>query len=55
MPHIIGLIDGTHIAIAALRKDEEIPFLNRKGYHSINVQLVSIVIIKHLSSSVFCL
>lgn len=33
-PHVVGVIDGTHIKI-----NEEI-FVNRKGYHSLNVQLV---------------
>ncbi|KAI4455537.1 hypothetical protein MML48_9g00013212 [Holotrichia oblita] len=43
-PGIIGCIDCTHIAIFPSRvEDPEYPehlYLNRKGYHSINVQLV---------------
>ena len=55
-PGIIGCIDCTHVAIFPPGiTDEEHPehlYVNRKGYHSINVQLVSlkllVVIQKHL-------
>lgn len=40
MSGIIGLIDGTHIALTALPKRTENAFVNRKGYHSINTQIV---------------
>lgn len=36
-PGIIGCIDGTHIRIIAPSKDES-DFVNRKGFHSVNVQ-----------------
>uniref|UniRef100_A0A8C6WF12 Putative nuclease HARBI1 n=1 Tax=Neogobius melanostomus TaxID=47308 RepID=A0A8C6WF12_9GOBI len=39
LPGIIGCIDGTHVRIQAPSQDEYL-FVNRKGYHSINVQLV---------------
>lgn len=39
-PGVLGVIDGTHIAITALPKDIENAYMNRKGFHSINVQLV---------------
>lgn len=43
-PGIIGAIDCTHVAIAApSNNNEQYPgfvYLNRKGYHSINVQLI---------------
>lgn len=42
IPGIIGLIDGTHVALAGLPKDTEHAFVNRKGFHSINVQIVSL-------------
>ena len=35
---VIGAIDGTHIPIIAPAKDEHL-FVNRKGFHSINVQV----------------
>lgn len=38
-PGIIGLIDGTHVRIQAPPENEE-QFVNRKRYHSINVQIV---------------
>lgn len=39
-PGVIGAIDCTHIAILAPRIEEH-NYLNRKGYHSKNIQLVS--------------
>lgn len=38
-PGIIGAVDGTHIAILKPRNEEH-NFINRKGYHSLNVQLI---------------
>ncbi|XP_052806261.1 putative nuclease HARBI1 [Mya arenaria] len=38
-PKVIGAIDGTHINIASPNQHEEI-YVNRKGKHSINVQVV---------------
>ena len=38
-PNVIGAIDGTHIRIQAPTIDEA-SYVNRKGYHSINVQAV---------------
>ena len=38
-PGVIGCIDGTHIRIQG-PSDNENDFVNRKGYHSINVQAV---------------
>lgn len=40
-PHVLGLIDGTHVSITAVSKDIEIGFVNHMAYHSINVQIVS--------------
>ena len=37
-PHVIGVIDGTHVRIVA-PKDYEYEYVNRKRYHSINVQI----------------
>lgn len=39
IPGIVGCIDGTHIRIQAPSEHEYL-YLNRKGYHSLNVQLV---------------
>lgn len=39
-PGILGVIDGTHIAITALPKEIESAYVNRKGFHSINAQIV---------------
>ncbi|XP_061170415.1 putative nuclease HARBI1 [Saccostrea echinata] len=38
-PNVIGCIDGTHVRIQAPSHDEN-SFVNRKGFHSINVQAV---------------
>ena len=38
-PCAIGSIDGTHVRITAPH-DNEPDFVNRKGYHSINVQAI---------------
>ncbi|CAG5002234.1 unnamed protein product [Parnassius apollo] len=39
LPGTVGCIDCTHIAIV-MTSDEEHLFFNRKGYHSLNVQMV---------------
>ena len=38
-PNIVGVIDGTHVRIVAPKEEEE-AYVNRKGYHSLNVQVV---------------
>ncbi|KAK3883303.1 hypothetical protein Pcinc_002515 [Petrolisthes cinctipes] len=38
-PEVVGAIDGTHIRIVAPR-EYEAEYINRKNYHSINVQVV---------------
>ncbi|XP_068719450.1 putative nuclease HARBI1 [Montipora capricornis] len=38
-PGVIGCVDGTHVRIQAPRANEN-DFVNRKGFHSINVQAV---------------
>lgn len=40
IPGIIGVVDGSHIALAGVPKDIEIPFINRKQIHTLNVQLI---------------
>lgn len=37
-PGSIGAVDGTHIKIAAPREDHD-AYINRKGYHSIQLQV----------------
>lgn len=39
-PGILGVIDGTHIAVTALPLEIENAYINRKGFHSINTQIV---------------
>lgn len=39
-PGILGVIDGTHVALSALPKNIEHAYINRKGFHSINAQIV---------------
>ncbi|XP_048029600.1 putative nuclease HARBI1 [Megalobrama amblycephala] len=38
-PGVVGVIDGTHVRIIAPSEDEAV-FVNRKNFHSINVQIV---------------
>ncbi|KAK0140061.1 putative nuclease HARBI1 [Merluccius polli] len=38
-PNVIGAIDGTHVAIKAPTTDEY-AYVNRKQYHSVNVQII---------------
>ena len=38
IPGIVGCIDGTHVQIQAPSENEYL-FVNRKDYHSINVQI----------------
>ena len=38
-PGILGCIDGTHVPIIAPAEDEQL-FINRKNFHSINVQAI---------------
>lgn len=40
-PGIMGCVDGTHVRIAAPKKDLQHLYRNRKGYYSLNVMLVS--------------
>ena len=37
-PNVIGCVDGTHIPIIAPSVDE-VDYVNRKSFHSINVQV----------------
>ncbi|KAI4455600.1 hypothetical protein MML48_9g00005386 [Holotrichia oblita] len=39
MPHILEVIDETHISIVKPHENQH-AYMNRKGYHSINVQIV---------------
>ncbi|XP_045125367.1 putative nuclease HARBI1 [Portunus trituberculatus] len=38
-PEVIGVIDGTHVRLMVPREEEGI-YVNSRGYHSINVQMV---------------
>jgi hypothetical protein len=43
VPVVIGCVDGTHVKL--LRPSQhEADYVNRKGYHSLNVQLIVILI-----------
>lgn len=43
IPNVFGLIDGTHIHVVkqCIPAAEEHLYVNRKGFHSLNVQVVS--------------
>lgn len=40
LPGVLGIVDGTHVALSAIKHEIEHAFVNRKGFHSINVQIV---------------
>ncbi|XP_072182162.1 putative nuclease HARBI1 [Diadema setosum] len=41
-PHVVGVVDGTHVCLSgAPLGEEEYVYVNRKGRHSINVQIIS--------------
>ncbi|XP_060809930.1 putative nuclease HARBI1 [Amyelois transitella] len=40
LPGVLGCVDGTHVAIVTPHEHEE-RYFNRKGYHSLNVLIVS--------------
>ncbi|XP_030833634.1 putative nuclease HARBI1 [Strongylocentrotus purpuratus] len=41
MPNVVGAVDGTHVELhGAPLLDDEYIYTNRKGKHSINVQLI---------------
>ena len=39
-PNVVGVIDGTHIPIRALPGPDEACYVNRKQFHSLNVQVI---------------
>lgn len=39
-PGILGIVDGTHVALTNLKKDFEIGYTNRKHFQSLNVQII---------------
>ncbi|KAJ1209682.1 hypothetical protein NDU88_005055, partial [Pleurodeles waltl] len=39
IPNFIGTIDGTHVALVPPHRSEQV-YMNRKSYHSMNVQMV---------------
>lgn len=41
VPGIRGLVDGSHIPLAALENEIEMAFMNRKSFHSLNVQFIT--------------
>lgn len=39
-PGILGVIDGTHITLSAISQNIEYAYIDWKGFHSINAQIV---------------
>lgn len=39
-PGVIGIVDGTHVAIAGMPRNIENAFVDRRGIHSLTVQLI---------------
>ena len=40
-PTVLGCIDCTHVRIST-PKDNEVDYVNRKGYHSLNMQVMTL-------------
>lgn len=58
IPGVIGVIDGTHIAIVPPKSDDPVypehVYVNRKGNHSINTQLVISSILLNIIDGFLC-
>lgn len=52
MPSVVGAIDGTHIRIKAPAGEEWV-FINRKGEHTINVQVLVYQLLKRSIKFIF--
>ena len=39
-PQLVGIVDATHVCIHGCKLDNERVYINRKGRHSLNVQVV---------------
>lgn len=39
VPGVLSIVDGTHVAISAMSREIEQAYVNKKGFHSINVQI----------------
>lgn len=39
-PGLFAIVDGTHIALFAMKRLVEFGYVNRKGFHSINTQII---------------
>jgi hypothetical protein len=44
-PKVIGAIDSTHIRVKKMNNEEGGLFINRKGFASINVQVIFITVV----------
>lgn len=42
-PNVIGIIDGTHVGLSAVPLEVENGYINHKGFHSLNVQVVRFI------------
>lgn len=49
-PRVVSCLDGTHIEISPPEEREQ-DFVNRKGYHSLNVQVQYCFSYKHFSKN----
>lgn len=43
-PNVIGIIDGSHVGLSAVPREVEAGYINHKGFHSINIQIVSLLV-----------
>lgn len=40
LPGIVGIVDGTHIPLINVKRNYEYVYVNRKGFHSVNTQII---------------
>lgn len=53
-PNVIGAVDGTHIRIPSPSDNQE-KYINRKGFHSIQLQVLRIKLVDILMAVHFCI
>ena len=51
-PNVVGCVDGTQIKIKAPNKNEG-DFINRKGFHALNVQVILVIQWRQLKWIIF--
>ena len=48
-PGVVAVVDGTHIGVKP-PSDDAVPYKNRKGDYTLNVQVITIIMLKGITS-----